>query len=126
MPVLSPEAQRKKTLMDLLKLPENQVCADCPEKGPRWACAKAGVFICIECSGIHRNLGTHLSKARAPARRRPAWMPRRKWRPPHTSGCAPSARPQVRSLNLDSWNDDWVSNMEKWLSLIHISEPTRP
>ena len=20
----------------------------------------------------------------------------------------------MRSLNLDSWNDDWVSNMEKW------------
>ena len=65
MPVLSPEAQRKKTLMDLLKLPENQVCADCPEKGPRWACAKAGVFICIECSGIHRNLGTHISFVRS-------------------------------------------------------------
>ena len=47
-----------------------------------WASINLGQFICFQCSGIHRNLGTHITK--------------------------------VRSLNLDSWNDDWVANMERW------------
>lgn len=55
----------KKRLDALLKKPENQVCADCPTKQPRWASSKLGVFICIDCSGIHRNLGTHISFVRS-------------------------------------------------------------
>ena len=55
----------KKRLDAMLKKPENQVCADCPTKQPRWASSKLGVFICIDCSGIHRNLGTHISFVRS-------------------------------------------------------------
>eukprot|EP00613_Pedinella_sp_CCMP2098_P042819 CAMPEP_0171793728 /NCGR_PEP_ID=MMETSP0991-20121206/67706_1 /TAXON_ID=483369 /ORGANISM="non described non described, Strain CCMP2098" /LENGTH=421 /DNA_ID=CAMNT_0012404001 /DNA_START=94 /DNA_END=1359 /DNA_ORIENTATION=+ len=55
----------KKRLDNLLKLPEHQICADCPTKQPRWASSKLGIFICIDCSGIHRNLGTHISFVRS-------------------------------------------------------------
>ncbi|CAC5395626.1 AGAP [Mytilus coruscus] len=43
----------------------NNVCADCGTANPDWSSLNLGTLICIECSGIHRNLGTHLSRVRS-------------------------------------------------------------
>ena len=43
----------------------NDECADCGVASPAWASLNLGTLICIECSGIHRNLGTHISKVRS-------------------------------------------------------------
>ncbi|KAK3105706.1 hypothetical protein FSP39_003889 [Pinctada imbricata] len=43
----------------------NNSCADCGAPNPDWASINLGTMICIECSGIHRNLGTHLSRVRS-------------------------------------------------------------
>uniref|UniRef100_A0A4W6FSJ5 Arf-GAP with coiled-coil, ANK repeat and PH domain-containing protein n=1 Tax=Lates calcarifer TaxID=8187 RepID=A0A4W6FSJ5_LATCA len=48
-----------------LRGPGNQRCCDCGEEEPRWASINLGVTMCIECSGIHRSLGVHLSKVRS-------------------------------------------------------------
>jgi len=32
---------------------------------PDWASINLGIVLCIECSGIHRNLGTHVSRIRS-------------------------------------------------------------
>lgn len=33
--------------------------------GPRWASWNLGVFLCIRCAGIHRKLGTHISRVKS-------------------------------------------------------------
>ncbi|NXJ88871.1 SMAP2 protein, partial [Corythaixoides concolor] len=52
-------------LASLLAEEENKYCADCQAKGPRWASWNIGVFICIRCAGIHRNLGVHISRVKS-------------------------------------------------------------
>ncbi|XP_057494894.1 ADP-ribosylation factor GTPase-activating protein AGD12-like isoform X1 [Actinidia eriantha] len=52
----------KRRLKDLLLQSDNRVCADCGASDPKWASANIGVFICLKCCGVHRSLGTHISK----------------------------------------------------------------
>ncbi|KAF2825410.1 ArfGap-domain-containing protein [Ophiobolus disseminans] len=58
--------QNRATLKNLVKLEGNKTCSDCKRnKHPRWASWNLGVFICIRCSGIHRGMGTHISKVKS-------------------------------------------------------------
>jgi Arf-GAP/coiled-coil/ANK repeat/PH domain-containing protein len=43
----------------------NHVCADCQAEHPEWCSINWGVLICVDCSGVHRSLGTHLTKVRS-------------------------------------------------------------
>jgi hypothetical protein len=43
----------------------NQECADCSTKNPNWASYNIGVFLCEKCCGVHRRIGTHISKPRS-------------------------------------------------------------
>ncbi|CDP18978.1 unnamed protein product [Coffea canephora] len=49
----------------LRKVCGNDKCADCGAIEPDWASLNLGVLVCIECSGVHRNLGVHISKVRS-------------------------------------------------------------
>ncbi|XP_027344986.1 ADP-ribosylation factor GTPase-activating protein AGD12-like isoform X1 [Abrus precatorius] len=52
----------KRRLKDLLVQKDNRFCADCNSPDPKWASANIGVFVCLKCCGVHRSLGTHISK----------------------------------------------------------------
>mmetsp|Transcript_10450 Transcript_10450/g.15719 ORF Transcript_10450/g.15719 Transcript_10450/m.15719 type:complete len:699 (+) Transcript_10450:14-2110(+) len=43
----------------------NCKCADCDAEDPDWASINWGILMCYECSGVHRSLGTHISKVRS-------------------------------------------------------------
>ncbi|CAJ1053582.1 arf-GAP with dual PH domain-containing protein 2-like isoform X1 [Xyrichtys novacula] len=50
--------RNNKILLELVQRPGNNVCADCRAPEPDWASCTLGVFVCLNCSGLHRNLTT--------------------------------------------------------------------
>uniref|UniRef100_A0A061R5X4 Arf-GAP with coiled-coil, ANK repeat and PH domain-containing protein n=1 Tax=Tetraselmis sp. GSL018 TaxID=582737 RepID=A0A061R5X4_9CHLO len=54
------------SLLEVLRrVPGNSACADCGAADPDWASLSFGVTLCIECSGVHRQMGVHISKVRS-------------------------------------------------------------
>lgn len=64
-PQISPSlVELQKTLIRCVEnLPGNEQCCDCSSKNDvTWISLNFGVLVCIQCSGIHRDLGVHHSR----------------------------------------------------------------
>ncbi|XP_077872837.1 arf-GAP with SH3 domain, ANK repeat and PH domain-containing protein 1 isoform X5 [Ictidomys tridecemlineatus] len=52
----------KAIIEEVQRLPGNDVCCDCGSSEPTWLSTNLGILTCIECSGIHREMGVHISR----------------------------------------------------------------
>lgn len=57
----------RRTLQELIKRDDikNKTCVDCGNPNPQWASLSFAVFICLQCAGIHRGFGVHISFVRS-------------------------------------------------------------
>ncbi|KIJ37421.1 hypothetical protein M422DRAFT_60984 [Sphaerobolus stellatus SS14] len=61
------DPETKKILHDLANddALDNKTCVDCGAPRPQWASISFAVFMCLQCAGLHRGYGVHISFIRS-------------------------------------------------------------
>ena len=59
------ETQTRAIFKKLDEDPQNKRCCDCKSESASWASVNHGIFICIQCAGVHRGFGVNISFVRS-------------------------------------------------------------
>ncbi|KAI6680086.1 hypothetical protein NL676_033967 [Syzygium grande] len=92
-PKVKEDEKLERTVRGLSKLPENRRCINCNSLGPQYVCTTFCTFVCMNCSGIHREF-THRVKSISMA----------KFTPEEVSALQAGGNERARQIYLKEWD----------------------